>query len=319
MQQPFTTPNVPNNSGQGSGAGIPEEIRGWNWGAFFLTWIWGMGNNVWIALLSLVPIVNIIMHFILGAQGNKWAWQNKSWNSFAHFKKTQDTWAVWGFIIGIPIILTFMAIVMVNAVLFVAKGPNESACTELNNVRTATIAYMYEQGHVPPNMEAIDQYLVSKPLKGTYIIDSKGTVIQQSFGAYPPCNGAITPVPPEVPPTPPVITSPIDTGPRIIYFETTSNNLTEKWVSATLSWKVTGTDCVVYLITERPSEGYYSAITWSNYGTLDVTPPSTTKYTLRVYGITPDSNLGSVKDEKSITITVKPNLYETPPASHILP
>ena len=36
---------------------IPPEIDRWNWGAFLLSWIWGVGNNTFIALLSLVPIV----------------------------------------------------------------------------------------------------------------------------------------------------------------------------------------------------------------------------------------------------------------------
>ena len=32
-----------NTSGQGSSAVVPEEVKGWSWGGFFLTWIWGIG------------------------------------------------------------------------------------------------------------------------------------------------------------------------------------------------------------------------------------------------------------------------------------
>lgn len=28
-----------NTSGQGSSAAVPEEVKGWSWGAFFLSWI----------------------------------------------------------------------------------------------------------------------------------------------------------------------------------------------------------------------------------------------------------------------------------------
>jgi hypothetical protein len=83
-------------SGQGKDAAVPEEIRGWNWGAFLLNWIWGIGNKVWISLLCFVPFANLIMIFVLGAKGNEWAWQSKTWNSIEHFKKTQRTWMLVG-------------------------------------------------------------------------------------------------------------------------------------------------------------------------------------------------------------------------------
>ncbi len=87
---------VATTSGQGKDAAVPEEIRGWNWGAFLLNWIWGIGNRVWISLLCFVPFANVIMPFVLGAKGNEWAWQSKAWNSIEHFKKTQRTWMWWG-------------------------------------------------------------------------------------------------------------------------------------------------------------------------------------------------------------------------------
>jgi hypothetical protein len=40
-----------NTSGQRERAIVPPEIRGWNWGAFFLNWIWGVVNETYIALL----------------------------------------------------------------------------------------------------------------------------------------------------------------------------------------------------------------------------------------------------------------------------
>jgi hypothetical protein len=76
---------------------IPPEIRGWNWGAFLLNWIWGIGNNTFIALLTLVPFVGFFMIFVLGAKGNRWAWQNGRWDSVEHFKRVQRRWAIAGF------------------------------------------------------------------------------------------------------------------------------------------------------------------------------------------------------------------------------
>lgn len=85
-----------NTSGQGREAVVPAELRGWNWGAFLLTWIWGIGNRTHIALLALVPLVNVVMIFVLGARGNEWAWQNRRWESVAAFKATQRKWALGG-------------------------------------------------------------------------------------------------------------------------------------------------------------------------------------------------------------------------------
>jgi hypothetical protein len=44
-----------NSSGRGAQSVVPEEIKRWNWGAFCLHWIWGIGNRVWITFLILIP------------------------------------------------------------------------------------------------------------------------------------------------------------------------------------------------------------------------------------------------------------------------
>jgi hypothetical protein len=91
---PYSTPVQNwNTSGQGSNALVPQEIQGWNWGAFLFSWIWGIGNNVWLALLALIPYVGFVMAIVLGIKGNEWAWKSKRWDSIEHFKKTQGTWS----------------------------------------------------------------------------------------------------------------------------------------------------------------------------------------------------------------------------------
>ena len=107
--------DFPNNSGQGKLAVLPPQLIGWNWGAFFLTWIWGIGNSTFIAFLTWIPIVNLIMIFVLGAKGNEWAWQNKRWQGIEHFKRVQKLWAIWGFILFTLGIL-FALIVIIAAI-----------------------------------------------------------------------------------------------------------------------------------------------------------------------------------------------------------
>jgi hypothetical protein len=90
---------------------IPAELDRWNWGAFLLNWIWGVGNNTFIALLTLVPFFGIlIMPFVLGAKGSKWAWRNGRWDSVAHFKRVQRLWAIWGAVIWVGLFLWFAAL-----------------------------------------------------------------------------------------------------------------------------------------------------------------------------------------------------------------
>lgn len=106
-----------NSSGNGLASVIPPEIDNWNWGAFFLNWIWGIGNSAFIALLCLIPFVNIVMIFIVGANGNKWAWRNKRWDSIEHFKSVQKKWTQWGvglFLVN-SIIIVILIIASINA------------------------------------------------------------------------------------------------------------------------------------------------------------------------------------------------------------
>ena len=109
MTQPNTSTRKPT---------VPPEIRGWNWGAFWLTFIWGISNKTYIALLALIPGINIIMMFILGFQGNAWAWKNRDWQSKEQFKDTQQVWAIWGWgLFIIAILLCVIAILVAGSML----------------------------------------------------------------------------------------------------------------------------------------------------------------------------------------------------------
>ncbi len=89
---------------------VPGEIDRWNWGAFFLNWIWGIGNGTPIALLALVPGLGLIMLFVLGVKGSSWAWRNKRWDSVAHFKRVQRNWAIAGLIVWVAVGLFFASV-----------------------------------------------------------------------------------------------------------------------------------------------------------------------------------------------------------------
>lgn len=73
---------------------VPEQIKGWNWGAFAFNWIWGIRFRTYRALLVFVPFVNIIMPFVLGFKGNEWAWKHNHWHSVEEFKNSQRKWSI---------------------------------------------------------------------------------------------------------------------------------------------------------------------------------------------------------------------------------
>lgn len=105
--------NVPileNTSGQGKLTVVPQEIKGWNWGAFLLGLIWGAGNNVWWSLLILIPYFDIVWIFVMGVKGSEWAWKSKRWYSIEHFKRTQKKWRDWG--IGITVIFALIVFII---------------------------------------------------------------------------------------------------------------------------------------------------------------------------------------------------------------
>ena len=128
-----------------------------NWGAFFLTWIWGLGNKVWITLF-IIPLwfffaildtllvatgvmtelahsmLMVVLNFILlsiqiwfGINGNKWAWEKKKYKSVEHFHKVQRIWAI------VATMLVIINIALVCMMTFPALMGNT------NDVRTRTM------------------------------------------------------------------------------------------------------------------------------------------------------------------------------------
>lgn len=111
-----------NNSGCGINnlaETVPEEILGWNWGAFLLPWLWLWTNQVWYGLFCFVPHGWWIMAIGLGAKGNEWAWKSRRWRSIEQFKAHQRGWAIAGILIGAPvsIMLWVRAIALLKDVL----------------------------------------------------------------------------------------------------------------------------------------------------------------------------------------------------------
>ena len=123
-QEPQTTgvETKSNTSGQGNNLVIPEEIKGWNWGAALLPYIWGLSHKAYIITILayitavLIPIGGALFWLVaFGMRGNEWAWRNKKWESVEKFQAKQRVWRTWGFIIfPIAIILLLARILRIE-------------------------------------------------------------------------------------------------------------------------------------------------------------------------------------------------------------
>jgi hypothetical protein len=99
---------------------LPPELRRWNWGAFLLSWIWGLGNRSFVTLAIFIPALaliatpllapdapelraaavaaNLVLLAFFGWRGNAWSWRHRHWDDAAQFQTAQKRWAYWGFI-----------------------------------------------------------------------------------------------------------------------------------------------------------------------------------------------------------------------------
>jgi hypothetical protein len=90
-------------------AALEAELAKWNWGAFLLAWIWGVGNNVYRAFLTWVPFYGLYEWYLLGRNGNRWAWEKGNWSSVEAFRATQRKWAMWGVIVVAFVVVVVIA------------------------------------------------------------------------------------------------------------------------------------------------------------------------------------------------------------------
>ncbi len=131
---PTVTPSSPSNWVGGGGTfntsiPVPQEIQGWNWGAFMMAPLWSLTNQVWIGLISCIPYIGLPMLFILGGKGNAWAWRSRQWRSLEDFKAHQRAWAKASIITYSSFAALFVLLVFIGANTPEDKKSKESQVT----------------------------------------------------------------------------------------------------------------------------------------------------------------------------------------------
>lgn len=137
----------------GKGYPVPEGVAGWSWGAFFLNWIWAIGNRTWVGLLALVPYLGFIVMIVLGVKGREWAWQNTRWDSIEHFNRVQRRWSIWATCLLIIPMIGIMAAVAIPAYSdYTTRAKNANAYMHAQRAATHVGAYFVNHQSLPATL-----------------------------------------------------------------------------------------------------------------------------------------------------------------------
>lgn len=147
----FSTENTPKNLDISK-----TDLKKWNWGAFWLTWIWGIGNKCWLTFWAFIPYFNIIWMFVCGFKGNEWAWENKNWASVEEFQRVQKKWATVSNIIGI------VSIILSISLLGLASFLEDSNLNITSVLSQCSAPENYEEAEYSENDEYIGTYNATK-------------------------------------------------------------------------------------------------------------------------------------------------------------
>jgi len=99
---------------------------GFNWGAFWLTWIWGLSHGIWVSILLLFLdigfvavsvvssffgaawvfslvflIINLLFGIWFGRSGNAWAWKRRGLRDAVSFARREKSWSTIGWLLGV--------------------------------------------------------------------------------------------------------------------------------------------------------------------------------------------------------------------------
>lgn len=102
----------------------PPIIEAWNWGAFCLSWIWGIFNGLYwpiiIIVLNFIPYVGVIISLcicvMLGKNGNLYAWRKakQKGDSVEYFTYIQSKWNTAGQIGVIVLLFLLLVLLMIH-------------------------------------------------------------------------------------------------------------------------------------------------------------------------------------------------------------
>ena len=102
----------------------PSILNTWNWGAFCLSWIWGVCNGIYWPLIMIasnfIPYIGVLLSLaicmFLGIKGNEMAWINakQKGTDVYSFESTQGIWNM----VGLILFFVFILLGVLSGILF---------------------------------------------------------------------------------------------------------------------------------------------------------------------------------------------------------
>ncbi len=71
---------------------LPDEARGFSWGAFLCGPLWGFPYRVWVSILSWLPGIGALVWLWMGFNGREMAWRAREWPSVEAFLQAERRW-----------------------------------------------------------------------------------------------------------------------------------------------------------------------------------------------------------------------------------
>lgn len=147
---------------------VPDEIKGFNFGALMLNWIWAFSHRLWLYgfLILLIPVVNLILAVVLAFKGNELAWKARKFNSIEEFKNTQRAWMIAGIVVCalIPFIVAAMGIFAAIAIPNFTKAKDKAEFTRcvsaMSGMKVAEEMYISDNGKYTDNIDHLSMYML---------------------------------------------------------------------------------------------------------------------------------------------------------------
>ncbi len=101
-----TETNIPNlYNSTANDSKILEELKGFNWGAFILTFYWAIRFKLWLfVVVAFIPYASLVASIYCGINGNEIAWKSRSWESIEQFKSAQNVWTGTGILLAVIVL-----------------------------------------------------------------------------------------------------------------------------------------------------------------------------------------------------------------------
>ncbi len=132
---------------------LPTELKGFNWAAFLLTFIWGIPHKVWITLIAIpliwfqLPfglnwILLLVFQLYCGIRGNDWAYSANNHKSGYEFKLSQIKWTIFAVVLNfaIPLVCLFIIFLFVQKVDFHEFVQNSYCAAVYHKLKTKPVS-----------------------------------------------------------------------------------------------------------------------------------------------------------------------------------